>query len=276
MSTFDALEKSTESSRPLEIYKVTIGTDEYFWTSAEDTVTVSGQDYEPIAISRTGISQGSNQSNQTVTVSVPGNNEFAARYKNIVPGLRAQMNIWRLQRDETPSFNTMILMFKGQVLSVRFPADGTRAEIAVRSIEQALDRNIPRFTYVGQCNHVLYDQRCGVDPSTFNVTGTVSSVSGNVITLPGASAKADGYYNGGYCTPTTGDQDFRLILNHVGNDLTLLLPFAVDVTGLDVQAFAGCNHDAFGDCATKFDNVIEFGGFAFVPNKNPFREGLEN
>ena len=51
-------------------------------------------------------------------------------------------------------------------------------------------------------------------------------------------------------------------------------PFGVDVTGLNLQIFAGCNHELTGDCANKFQNAINFGGFAFVPNKNIFATGL--
>ena len=72
----------------------------------------------------------------------------------------------------------------------------------------------------------------------------------------GVDGKRDGYWRGGYATPTVGTQDFRLILAHTGNDLTLLLPFGVDVTGLNLQIFAGCNHELTGDCANKFQNAI--------------------
>jgi len=30
-----------------------------------------------------------------------------------------------------------------------------------------------------------------------------------------------------------------------------------------------------GDCALVFDNVVEFGGFAFVPKRNIFQSGLD-
>jgi uncharacterized phage protein (TIGR02218 family) len=208
-------------------------------------------------------------------LTLPGDNPFVALYRNVVPGIRTSVNVWRLQRDEVPTFNTKILLFKGQVMSVRFPQNGYTAEVVVRSIEQALNRNVPRFTFMGMCNHVLYDSRCGVSSDPYDVIGTVSAASGNTITLPGANAQPDQYYRGGYCRPVSGDQDFRLILSHVGNVLTLLLPFHVNPVGLSVQAFAGCNHLVTGDCATKFNNVLRFGGFAWVPNKNIFQTGID-
>jgi hypothetical protein len=41
-----------------------------------------------------------------------------------------------------------------------------------------------------------------------------------------------------------------------------------------MQAFAGCDHLIEGDCALVFDQVAEFGGFAFVPSKDIFAQGV--
>lgn len=275
MTSFAIFEASRESSRPLEIYEIVIGTDTYRWTSDASDVTVDGDVFSATPISRNQIEQGSDSQARNLLLTLPGNNAFAARYRNIVPGIRATVNLWRLQRDEVPTFDTRILLFKGQVMSVRFPQDGYTAEIAVRSIEQALNRNVPRFTFMGQCNHVLYDRFCKANPGLFDIAGVVTDVTGSTVTVVGASGQPDQFYRGGYCRPSTGDQDFRLILSHVGNVLTLLLPFANDVLGTEMQVFAGCNHLVDGDCATKFDNVINFGGFPFVPNKNVFTSGLD-
>ena len=275
MTSFDDFATSLEDSRPLEIFALTLGSTTYRYTSAEDSVTVASQTYTPIGISRNNIVQGSDAQNRTLSITVPSDNEFASQYRNIVPGQRASISIWQLERDESPAFDTQILMFKGQVLSVSYPNDGYQADINCQSIESALNRTIPRFTYMSSCNNVLYDSACGVASAGFSVVGTVSSVSGNVITLPGANSQPDGYYTGGYCTPVSGQQDFRMIVNHVGNDLTLLLPFATDVDGASVQAFAGCDHLIGGDCSSKFNNVGRFAGFAFVPNDNIFQDGLD-
>ena len=58
--------------------------------------------------------------------------------------------------------------------------------------------------------------------------------------------------------------------------LTLLLPFNttdVDV-GTSVEVFAGCDH-SLATCKAQYDNVANYGGFAFVPLRNPFESGLD-
>lgn len=275
MSSFDTYESSVESSRPIEIYVFAKGSSTWTYTSWSQDVTVSAVDYTAIPIKRSRIVQASDQKTRNTTVTVPSDNAFAAQYINVSPGEKATLTIIRLQPDESPSFNTQVMIFKGSVQSVSYPRDGYTAEIVVRSIEAAKNQNLPRVTYMSMCSHSLYDTGCGVDPGLFNVTGPVASGGDTAeITLTGANAQPDGYWTGGYVTALSGSQDFRFVVKHVGNVLTLLLPFATDITGLNAQVFAGCDHNATGDCKTKFENVLEFGGFPFVPNRNPFQSGL--
>lgn len=277
MTSFDTLQGSVEDSRPVEIYEVLGVTGApYRWTSASEKVTVGAIDYqaEP-GLSRSRIENGADQDRRTLQVTVSGANPFANLYKNVVPGQKATLTIWALQYDESPMFNTKQLIYQGQVQSVAFPQDGFTADIAVRSLEVALSRNIPRYTFSALCQHVLYGTGCLVDPATFNIVGNVTAVDGNVITVVGANTKPDGFFTNGYVSNLTGTTDFRMIVDHVGNDLTLLLPFPIDVTGTSVQAFAGCDRVLTGDCALKFDNVDRHGGWAFVPNRNIVTQGLE-
>lgn len=273
MTTFDLLESSVESSRPIELFKITLGSQIYRYTSSEDTITVAGQDYVPEAISRSAVEQGSDSSDRTITISLPSDNSFASLYINIVPGERAEVDIYRYQRDEVPTLATQVLLFKGTVQSVKFPNDGSFADISVRSIETALNRTVPKFTYMSMCNHILYDANCGANPASFSHTGLVSVESGADITVVGLAASGHSFA-GGFVRPV-GTVDFRVVLAQSGDILTLMLPFAEPVLGSDVVAFAGCNHLAEGHCSTVFDNVANFGGFPFVPTRNVFQSGLD-
>ncbi len=275
MSSFDILEQSGESSQPIEIYRIAVGAlDPFLYTSAEDTISFDGDDYEPLpGLTRDSVVQGANERRRTLSITVPGTNEFAQQYIDIVPGSKATVTIIRLQRNESPTFDTSVLIFKGQVLSVSFPNDGAVAVIACRSIEAAASRQIPRWTFMGMCNHVLYDATsgCNADPDDpqFKLTNVVTVVDGNVLTVSGANSKPDGWWAGGFVS-LNGVSDFRLILAHAGNNLVLLLPFAGDATGATAVLQAGCNHIFTGDCTNKFDRGVDYGGFFFVPTRNPF------
>lgn len=273
MTSFDVFESSKESSQPVELFQFIKGSDEFRYTSGEDELTVGGDVYTPIAIARNQIVQGSDQANRNLIVTMPTTVSLAQEFIDRPPGEKVTVNVYRLQRPEVPTFDTQVLLFKGTVQSVRYPNDGTSAEFAIRSIESALNGNIPRFTFMGMCNHILYDNNCGVNASSFDLLGACTLVSGDEITITGVNASGIDFV-GGYVRPT-GENDFRMVLAQSGDVLTLLLPFQNDPTGTNMQAFAGCDHVLTGDCALVFDNVAEFGGFHFVPSKDIFAQGLQ-
>ena len=273
MADFPTLASSVEDSRPIELFEFSLGATFFRFTSAEDELTVASDVYTPLAIGRGRIEQGSDQSNRNLSVTMPTGTDFAQKYITIPPGEKAGLNIFRYERDESPAFDTQVLLFKGNVQSVRFPNDGHSAEFAIRSIESALNRNLPRFTYAAMCQHILYDAACGAIDTDFDHTGIASSTSNNTITVSGASASGLDFV-GGYLRPTAVN-DFRMITAQSGDVLTLLLPFQADPTGVSMQVFAGCDHLILGDCALVFDQVANFGGFAFVPNKAIFETGIQ-
>ncbi len=272
MATYDQLESSTEGSRPIELYEFSLGSTFFRYTSAEDEITIGADVYTPLAIARGKIVQGSDQSNRNLTVTMPASNELAQEYVTVPPGQKVGLNIFRYQRDESPAFDTQVLLFKGRVQSVTFPNDGHSAEFTIRSLETAMNGNLPRFSFSGQCQHILYDDACGAVATDFDHLGSASSISGNTITVSGASGSGLDFV-GGYLRPT-GANDFRMIIAQSGDVLTMLLPFQEDPTGENMQVFAGCNHLIEGDCALVFDQVANFGGFPFVPNKDLFAQGL--
>lgn len=269
--TFAAHETSQEGSRPVELYRFVVGGATYAYTSAEDTIVASSITYAPEAISRSRILNSQEQRQNVVEVTVPGVNAFAALYKQIVPGQRATLTVQRLQRGDTPTPERLTL-FQGYVQSVAFLNDGRLAKIAAVPSSAAQSRPIPRFTFQGSCNHVLYDNGCKVVAGDFKHTGLVTAVNGNVITVDGAGAFIDDYFTSGF-VDAAGGLDARLVLSHTGDDLTLLLPFPFTIVGSTIDVYAGCDH-TLPTCKVKFNNVINFGGFAFVPKRNIFNSGL--
>ena len=274
MATFDTLESSRQDSRPIEVYRIAIGTEApYLYTSAEDEITLGSEVFTPVAIARSEVSQGEDERKRVLTLVLPGANAFAQRYVETPPGQKATVTIIRLQRDETPTFFTQELVYKGSVQSVQFPDAGEVAQISVQSIEAATSRRIPRFRFMGMCNHIVYSAACGADPVAHSIIGATASVAGNVITVAGVDASGHDFV-GGYCKPTA-EADFRLIIAQSVDSLTLLIPFASEIVGANMQLFAGCDHKIEGDCALVFDRVNDYGGFAFVPSKNPFATGID-
>lgn len=272
--TFSAFEASTEGSRPVEVYDFHMSTTDYRYTSAEDSVVIGVNTFLPETISRTKIGQSREENDNDIVITVPATNEFARLFINSVPGQRCKVTVQRVQRSDFPS-PEVITLFQGYVRGVGFSDQAKVAKISVMPLAAAASRPVPRFVYSSQCNHVLGDAGCKINLSlpAFHFGGTISAASGNTITVPGASGYPDGFFSGGYVEALSG-LDARLILSHTGNTLQLLLPFPFTAVGQVVTLFAGCDHTA-PTCKSKFDNVLNYGGFPFVPTKNPFETGVD-
>jgi uncharacterized phage protein (TIGR02218 family) len=271
---FNTYEEGQETSAPIELYTITIGTVVYRYTSAEDDITEDSSVFTAIPISR-GVLKGGGPDTrkENLILTVPGDNAVAKQYINSVPGTSASVTIERIQRSDGPTFE-VITIFNGRIASVAFQKAGREAQLKVEPLVTAQSRPLPNHTYQALCNHVLYDDLCGVDDTSasFRLTGAVTAVSGITITVTGADASGDGYYTGGF-VEAGGGSDRRLIIDQTGTVITLHLPFTTSPLGTNVIVFAGCDH-SISTCAAKFSNVINFGGFAWVPSKNIFSTGI--
>jgi uncharacterized phage protein (TIGR02218 family) len=268
--TFDAIEISQQSAQPIEIYDFGLADDQYTYTSAEDVVEVGGVDYLPIAIERGKVILGTEFKQEILTITMPSDVEPADRYISIVPGQQGTVTIRRFH--STDGDEELSLVFKGVIRSVSYIEDGSKAQLGVVPLSYGLGKEVPRMTYQSLCNHVLYDDECKVSQSSYDFTGTVSAVSGSVLTVPGLNGYSDGYWTGGFVQYLT--TDWRLVLDHSGNDVTLLLPFPSNVDNKEVTVFAGCDHTP-SVCNSKFGNLINYLGFYWLPTKNIFESGID-
>jgi uncharacterized phage protein (TIGR02218 family) len=272
---FDTYEESQEGSRPIELYKFTTGASIKLYTSAEDDITESGDVYIAIPISRNKLNGGGpDQRDESLIITVETENEIAQLYINSVPGIFTEVEVSRVQRSDGPGYE-VVQIFAGRIAAVAFRDKGRTAEINVAPLVSAVSRAIPRFNYQGLCNHVLYDDLCQIDDTDVAYrlsSAAVTAESGNTVTVSGVGAFGTNWFTGGFIE-TLGGVDRRLITASSGDVLTLLLPFAVTPVGSLAIVFAGCEH-TIPVCKSKFNNVINYGGFAFVPTKNIFQTGI--
>ena len=269
MSSFDTLESSSEQSRPVELFKLVLGSLEFFYTSSDQDWTIDSDTYTRESITRGTLGQGAEDRNRVVDITVPESNVFVKFFFGIPPGDVGSVSIFRLQRDASPL--TTILQYKGTVSGVKFPGGGV-AQIQTRSVEGTVNKTIPRYNFGGPCQHVLYSDQCGVDPDVQKVTGTVNSVAGNNLDVPITTLFAAQRFAGGFCQLESGG-DFRLITASNSGTITLRKPFKTDITGQSLTLWPGCDHTYEGGCKI-YSNQRRFGGFPWVPNKNIFTNGL--
>lgn len=266
--SYSAFELSSQLGRPVELYVFTEGTVTTRYTSAEDEVTYSGETYYPRQIDRSVPKLSSDaRSRPQLEISLPADDPIAARFVGIVPATPLEVQVLRFHRTDSPNG---WIEWQGRVTNAKFEDNGSICRLFSVASESKLARPIPNFKFQGLCNHVLYDGGCKIAKTSFKFSALVTDVTGRTITVAGLSALGASWALGG--TVQYGD-DYRPILGQSTDVLTLSLPFYDDILGKEVDVFAGCDH-SLATCEAKFSNSINYGGFPFVPTKNPFSTGL--
>jgi uncharacterized phage protein (TIGR02218 family) len=267
MSTLSELEVSIEASRPIELYEFQLSGTTYRRTSSEGTVTFNGVDYAPLAIKRTSYQEAKEQRSTAVTVTIPTSDEIAANFIAVQPSYIMNVTIYRIQPNSVP-VNASLIMFDGYVSSVAFKNE--ICEMRCIPNNELFNREMPRFSYQGLCNHILYDSGCGVSEGSYQHSGKVLGVTDNVLLTIQSLPTTGSPFIGGYVSLPDGSEK-RLIIDQSGTQVRILYPFKQTVSGGTVYAYQGCDHSV-QTCAQKFNNVLNYGGFPFVPSINPFNK----
>lgn len=142
-------------------------------------------------------------------------------------------------------------------------------EVTVENIFASLQKTGNRARYSKMCRHSLYGRGCNVNLADHWAPITVTIVSRDVVTVPGIEGRElsefvggiiekDGipYYILSASTPT-GTWKFRLDR-----------PF-LEGTGSATMA-PGCNRSQ-EVCHARFNNLANFGGFPYIPGRNPYQ-----
>jgi hypothetical protein len=187
---------------------------------------------------------------------------------------------------DPPLINVMPL-WSGEITSVSF--DGPFIRAVAKGRYALFDQPLPGLVIQPQCNHTLFDGRCGLSQSAWTFTAAVASASGHSVTLD-TWARTGGlptgwgfaqYFALGYVERASGERLPILSSTALASGaITLTLdraPAATPTAAEAVSVIPGCDgrrescqpYHATDNPAGKFGNYARFGGFPFVPAKNP-------
>jgi len=175
----------------------------------------------------------------------------------------------------SPSSTGAIVRFSGDVWSV-----DSQYKATALAFGNFFERKFPRFLLSVSDNYTQFSTPTNIVASSFQATGTFSTITLNsqtvVISSSGAHAQAADYYSGGWFeTGTSGTANYerRSILHSTPGSgalvtLTIDRPIIKAVNGQALTVFPGYDGN-IDTCETKFSNRINFGGHAYIPNVNP-------
>ena len=262
------LADETAHKQPIELYQFTISGAFTRYTDNEVAYVhpITGQTYSPEAVSRGELQISEEDNSNSVDVTVDALSDIGNFFRN--PFLPTRSVFLLIERTHPGAVDAPALVFRGQVATCQF--SGGTAKLTCIPTRQALQRMIPTVMVQSLCPNTLYDQRCLVNPASFQVTGlSITVISGTTVTVPG-HGKPDGYFSGG--TLTQGALPPVTIREQTGNVFRLLYNYGLTVAG-GVTLLPGCDKK-YSTCGLKFVNTTHFQVFPNMPVIDPFVDAI--
>lgn len=260
--SYQGIESSTASGRPVELYEFALGSRRWRFTSGAEKIAYLSQTFAPAVITRGGIEQGTELNRAGLSIRVFRDHPVAALFIAQPPDGVLSVTIYRRHLSDPDA--EWIVLWKGRVVGCKF--SGQTAELACEPVATSLKRTGLRARYSLLCRHPLYSAACGASKEAVRVDGVIGSVSGATVLVSAAGSRPDGYFTAGMLATNDGA---RMIVAHAGSTLTLSAPFTGLAPGAAVRLYPGCQKTT-ADCSGKFANIANFGGFPAIPAKNPF------
>jgi uncharacterized phage protein (TIGR02218 family) len=263
--TYDTSERG-QQLQPIEVYDFARGSQQWHFTSAEVPIVVASQTYLPRTMRRSTIETTTEKARNNLSITCRRDFEIAELFRVSPPTDVISVTVRRCHQSEP---DDVAVLWKGRVLNCEWR--DIEADLTCEPVSTSLARPGLRRLYQRNCPHVLYSTACGVSKASYVLAAAIDSVSGLDLSVSEAASQSDGYYAGGFIEweLQAGVIERRFIKNHVGAILSLSSQFVDIGPGVEVSIYPGCNHST-GICNTKFGNLLNYGGFPHIPQKNPF------
>lgn len=243
---------------------------QYRYNTSSAIRTLNGFSWLPLPATHTVVAQSSEMEKNSITVGLPrsASNTLDTDFAEIAP--RGSYTMFRGFLSGT---GETIVNYKGLIVSQK--RSRTEQKITVENLYTGMRRSALSDRYSRNCRHSVYNLGCNLSRSDFRVSGSVILLDGKTVTVSAASSQSDGYFNGGIIEMPDGES--AMITTHVGSLLTLhsvpdYLQVELGTGTVPVSLYPGCDK-TIKTCVDVFDNLVNNGGFKYIPNKNAFNGG---
>lgn len=277
---FGAYEGSQQDGQPIQLFKFIWGEnddDYYGYTDHVESVTLEdGTVFVPVPIERGNIDSNGTLDKSTLKINTSVGTEVAEIFRVYPPPQVVSLIIRQGHVGDVDE--EFVVIWAGRIVSAHREHD--KLVMNGEPVSTSLRRPGLRRNYQIGCPLVLYSigaGLCNADKASATVSGTVSAITGALVTLTAGwqGAFAPAKFLGGMLEWLTasGNTDRRTIIRITGDVLSLSgLPQGLAVSDA-VDVVLGCNHQAFtdsgGDCQALHNNLPNYGGDPWIPLKNP-------
>lgn len=222
--------------------------------------------YVPTVIKRGNYEQKNEMATADLEIGIPIDHELSIRLLSSYS--EAILGFTLFSRN---SAGAVSVAWKGRLSSIK-PSD-TYLTLKMESIFTSLRRPGLRARFQKNCRHAVYGRGCNLSQATFEYSGTVTALNGTVLTVTEAGTEETGFFIGGMLAAPDGALSY--IINHSGSSITLqrtnyslVTSWALLGSGMPVKLYPGCDLTR-NTCNSRFGNLDNYGGFDWIPKKNP-------
>lgn len=289
MPTFLEDESGRQTSDPRELISIEINPpygEVWHHTSGTEDLEVDGTIYRAIAIDRDEIKTPLPAEDAETQIILPIDHGLVRRYtKQGVPPDRVRVTLRRLQTRS----GEVRQLWNGYITSMA--ADRSIARFLVPSVAmETLKRSLPVIQVGRACPHILYATgTCGADENgstpddalPFKLSTTVTFVAGRDIRVDLSNVPADHsmratwarfgmvvHVPSGTRRSIAWQEDLNPGISTV-TELQMHERIVEMKAGDAIEVYAGCDH-TIATCRDKFARQKAFGGYPYLPTRNPF------
>lgn len=265
----DSIENSIDDSAGTELFHFYQTNNNWRYCNDRE-VAFQGNIFEALPIKRGNLKKTATIESVLLEIVADGHIPVAELFRVQAPIEPLRLDIY-LYHSETE----YAIVWRGRVGSARWSGDETvmTSDNVFSSLRRLGLRNVAQI----QCPYALYGAGCEVNPALYELTTTVSSVGNTSVTVPALSGQAENYYAGGKITwDRNGIPESRLIRSSAsaGGVLQVAGYIVGMAAGQTVRVYPGCDHSQGANGCAKFNNLLNYGGYPYIPNTpNPFDGG---
>lgn len=280
--TYNQYELSRDEGLPIELYEFKVGTEVYRFTNNAQQTNMLGYLWRAVAVKRSQVRQSNDTFKDGVSFEFPITEAFAQGFITSSFAGVVQVTIYRTHFIDVDS--EYATYWVGRATGAT--TSGSVVTINCESVFTSLKRPGLRAKYQLTCRHSLFGNGCYVNKDDFKLTdkkATNVDPSGTVVNIPLTryirvgdqlvpQRPRDHTYTNGYITLPTGI--CVMVLTQIGDSFTLLRRIRPDqIVNQQITIYQGCDKTK-ETCAAKFNNIDNFGGFPWIPVKNPYEGSI--
>ena len=267
MTVYETFDESQHSGAPIEGFEF-VGTNETWrYTSSTEEQVINGLTFTPATISREPVDAGTQEDDLLdLKINLRSDDPMMREYAYGLAPPNLELTLYRVYVGSDFAAD-WVIYWKGPVAA--FSVTGANATVRIPSVfSNALGAAVPNYFWQRSCNHVLFDARCALSRASNKTTSTVVSFSSSFVTIAYVLHATNELAAGELVDLITGER--RHILSNVAGQIKINYPFKNIAVGDNIEVTLGCDH-SYTTCKDKFTNSANYGGFPFVPDRNPLK-----